>query len=66
MATPSRIAAALAWVLVILTIPVLVIDRAAETPTLTARRLAASGLPQAAIAERLGVTRYRVRKMLTA
>lgn len=52
------------WALVLLLLPALILAWALETPTDRARRWRADGLSQARIAERLGVSRYKVRKML--
>lgn len=56
----------LAWVCVLLLLPIHLLLWAAEAPEQTIRRLKGYGLSQRAIAERLGVTRYQVRKALTA
>ena len=56
----------LAWALALLLLPCLILARALETPAERARRWRHAGMTQAAIAERLGVSRYRVRKLLAA
>ena len=56
----------LATVLAILTIPVLVLLWLTETRQQRARRWRAAGMSQQAIADRLGVSRTTVRRMLAA
>ena len=45
---------------------VAIIDCLSRSPRQRARRLHRSGLSQRAVAERMGVSRYRVRQLLTA
>ena len=54
-----------AWVLVLALIPFLVIYRITETEQQKTIRLRKSGWTQKAIASRLGITTYKVRKNLT-
>ena len=54
----------LAWVCVLLLAPVLILAWALESRADRARRWRHAGMTQAAIAERLGVSRYRVRQLL--
>lgn len=54
----------LAWAAALLLLPVIVILWATESTQQRIRRLRSYGLSQAAIADRLGVTRYQVRKAL--
>lgn len=56
----------LAWTLALLLLPVLFLAWLIETDRERAQRWRASGLSQRAIADRLGCTTYRVRKLLTA
>lgn len=56
----------LATLLAILTIPVLVLLWLTETRQQRARRWRADGMSQQAIADRLGVSRSTVRRMLAA
>jgi DNA invertase Pin-like site-specific DNA recombinase len=56
----------LATLLAILTIPVLVLLWITETRQQRARRWRADGMSQQAIADRLGVSRSTVRRMLAA
>ena len=56
----------LAWALALLLLPCLILAWAFETPVERANRWRRAGMTQAAIADRLGVSRYRVRKMLAA
>ena len=56
--------AALFWLIVPLLVAVALIDLATASPGRRARILRQSGLSQRAIAERLGVSRYRVRLYL--
>lgn len=53
-----------AWVLLIVTLPAVLLLWATESQEQRVRRLHRSGLSQAKIAERLGLTRYKVRKAL--
>lgn len=52
----------LAWAAVFCTLPFLLLWRLSETIEARVVRLRRSGLSQRAIAERLGISRYRVRK----
>jgi hypothetical protein len=54
----------IAWSLAFLLLPVLLLGWALETRSDRARRWRCAGLSQAAIAGRLGCTRYRVRVLL--
>lgn len=54
----------LVWAAVLLLLPVLFLAWLTESRTDRARRWRADGLSQARIAERLGVSRYKVRKLL--
>lgn len=54
----------IAWALALLILPILLLAWATESTPARARRWRRSGLSQQAIADRLGVSRYRVRKML--
>lgn len=54
----------IAWTLALLLLPVLLLAWATESRTDRARRWRAAGTTQARIAERLGVSRYQVRKLL--
>ena len=56
--------AALFWLIVPLLVAVALIDLATASPSRRAWILRQSGLSQRAIAERLGVSRYRVRLYL--
>ncbi|HCA52411.1 MAG TPA: hypothetical protein DEP24_05560 [Mycobacterium sp.] len=56
----------LATLLAILTIPLLVIYLATESRPQRARRWRRGGMTQSAIAERLGVSRTTVRRMLAS
>lgn len=56
----------IAWTVALLLLPVLFLAWATETPADRARRWRAAGMTQARIAERLGVSRYQVRKLLAA
>lgn len=56
----------LAWALALLLLPVLFIAWLLETDTDRARRWRAAGHSQQRIADRLGISRYKVRKLLTA
>lgn len=53
-----------AWVLVLLLAPVLFLAWCLESPADRARRWRQQGMTQTAIASRLGISRYRVRKLL--
>jgi hypothetical protein len=55
----------LAWALALLLLPALFLAWLLESRTDRIRRLHASGMPQTAIAARLGISRYQVRKALT-
>lgn len=55
----------LAWALVLLLAPVLFLAWLTESRTDRARRWRAQGLSQARIADRLGVSRHQVRKLLS-
>lgn len=54
----------LAWALALLLLPILFLAWATESTPERARRWRRLGLSQQAIADRLGVSRYQVRKML--
>lgn len=54
----------LAWAAALLLLPIIIVLWATESREQRIRRLRSYGLTQAAIAERLGVTRYQVRKAL--
>jgi DNA-binding CsgD family transcriptional regulator len=54
------------WTLALLLLPVLFIAWLLETDRERAQRWRHQGLSQQRIADRLGVSRYRVRKLLTA
>jgi DNA-binding CsgD family transcriptional regulator len=54
------------WTLALLLLPVLFIAWLLETPAERAQRMRSYGWSQQRIADRLGVSRYRVRKLLTA
>jgi hypothetical protein len=54
----------IAWSLALLLLPVLLLGWVLETRSDRARRWRRAGLSQAAIAGRLGCTRYRVRALL--
>lgn len=56
----------IAWALALMLLPILLLAWATESTPERARRWRRSGLSQQAIADRLGVSRYRVRKMLTS
>lgn len=53
-----------AWALLLVLLPILFIAWLIETDTDRARRWRSYGMSQARIAERLGISRYRVRKLL--
>lgn len=55
----------LAWALALLILPFLIIERLIETQPERIQRLHRQGHSQRAIAERLNVTRHRVRQALT-
>ena len=55
-----------AWVAVLLLLPALILLWASESQEQRIRRWARCGLSQRKIAERLGISRYRVKKALTA
>ena len=55
-----------AWVAALLLLPLIVLLWAAESPSARVCRWQAAGLSQQAMSDRLGVTRYRVRQLLTA
>jgi DNA-binding CsgD family transcriptional regulator len=55
----------LAWAAVLLLMPIIVLAWATESQGERARRWRRSGHSQQAIADRLGVTRYRVRQLLS-
>lgn len=57
---------ALFWLIVPLLVAVALVDLATASPARRAWILRQSGLSQRAIAERLGVSRYRVRQYLAA
>ena len=57
---------ALAWAVAFLLLPVLLLAWATESNRERARRLRRSGWSQQRIADHLGVTRYRVRVLLSA
>lgn len=52
------------WILALLLLPVLFLAWATESRTDRARRWRAAGWSQQRIAERLGCSRYQVRRML--
>lgn len=54
----------LIWTVALLLLPVLFLAWLTESRTDRARRWRAAGMTQARIAERLGVSRYQVRKLL--
>ena len=54
----------LAWALALVLLPVLFLAWLAETDRERAQRWRDAGMSQACIAERLGCSRYRVRKLL--
>jgi hypothetical protein len=56
----------LAWTVALLLLPILFLAWATESRADRVRRWRAAGLSQARIAERLGVSRYQVRKLLAA
>ena len=57
---------ALLWLIVPLLVAVALVDLATASPARRAWILRQSGLSQRAIAERLGVSRYRIRQYLAA
>lgn len=60
-----NLACILAAVAIVLLLPFLILLWATESTEQRVRRLRASGLSQRAIADRLNITRYRVRLALT-
>jgi hypothetical protein len=54
----------LAWAIVLILLPVLVLSWLLESRTDRIRRWRAGGMTQSAIASRLGISRYQVRKAL--
>lgn len=54
----------LVWTAVLLLLPVLFLAWLLESDTDRARRWRAAGLSQQRIADRLGISRYRVRRLL--
>ena len=56
----------LAWALALLLLPILLLAWATESTPERARRLRRAGWSQQRIADHLGVSRYRVRKLLYA
>ena len=54
----------LVWAAVLLLLPIVLICWALETPADRARRWRADGWSQQHIADRLGLSRYKVRKLL--
>lgn len=54
----------LAWALALLLMPIVILAWALETDQDRARRWRRSGLSQQAIADRLGVSRWKVRRLL--
>ena len=54
----------LAWALALLVAPLLILERLTETQPEQIQRLHRQGHSQRAIAERLGITRHRVRVAL--
>ncbi len=56
----------LAWAVALLLLPIVIILWATETRQQRARRWRADGMSQQAIADRLGVSRSTVRRMLAA
>lgn len=55
-----------AWTMALLLLPVLVLAWVTESRSDRARRWHAAGWSQQRIADRLGCSRYQVRKLLTA
>ena len=55
----------LAWACALLVVPFLLLERLTESQSEQIQRLHRQGHSQRAIAERLNVTRYRVRQALT-
>jgi DNA invertase Pin-like site-specific DNA recombinase len=53
-----------AWVAIVLTLPAIALYWATETTEQRIRRWHAQGMTQRLIAERLGISRYRVRRAL--
>lgn len=62
----THIITAFVFLLVALALPLLVWQAATATPADRARRLAAQGLSQRAIAARLGCSRWQVRQALAS
>lgn len=58
------ITCALAWAAIVLTLPLVLLLWATEGREQRIRRWRAGGMTQKAIAERLGISTYRVRKAL--
>jgi len=58
------ITCALAWAAVLITLPIVLLLWATESQDQTIRRRHRRGLSQRAIADRLGCSRYQVRKAL--
>lgn len=56
----------LIWTVALLLLPVLFLAWLTESRADRARRWRAAGMTQARIADRLGVSRYQVRKLLAA
>ena len=54
------------WLIVPLLVAIALIDLATASPSRRAQLLRRAGLSQQAIANRLGVSRYKVRQYLTA
>jgi DNA-binding NarL/FixJ family response regulator len=54
----------LAWAAILLTLPVLLLLWATESREQRVQRFAREGMSQRVIAERMGITRYAVRKAL--
>lgn len=54
------------WVVVLLVLPAVIMLWASESQEQRIRRWAGYGLSQRKIAERLGISRYRVKKALAA
>lgn len=66
MISTSTIAAVIWYVLLPLVILIALADLLTESPRDTARRLRRSGLSYARIADAMGISTYRARKLLTA
>lgn len=54
------------WIVVLLILPVLILVRIMETPTEKVSRLRRAGWSQQRIADRLGLSRSKVRRLLAA